>query len=230
MLKKAYLVPLVLTNYCPISKLPFLSKVLEKVVFHQISSFLKNNDILDRFQSGFRVKHSTESALLKVLNYLLLAVDSGKCVVLVLLDLSAAFDTIDHSMLLKRLEQYDGIRGTALNWFMSNLWEITFSVEIENFTSSSAAFTCGVPQSSVLGPVLFSLYLLPLTNIFHKHQIPYHCYADDVQLYLPVKPDENTSPQSLFECSSWMAENFFQLNDSKTEVFGHPDSQKLWVL
>ncbi len=228
-LKKATLDPLVLTNYRPISKLPFLSKVLEKVVFHQLSSFLKHNDLLDRFQSGFRAQHSTESALLKVLNDLLLAVDPGKCVVLLLLDLSAAFDTIDHTILLKRLEQYVGIRGTALNWFASYLEGRTFSVEIDNITSSSAACTCGVPQGSVLGPLLFSLYLLPLANIFRKHQTLYHCYADDIQLYLPVKADENTSLQPLFdwlgEVKSWMPDNFLQLNDSKTEVlvFGRPD-------
>ncbi len=132
-LKKATLDPLVLTNYRPISTVPFLSKVLEKVVFHQLSSFFKHNDILDRFQSGFRAQHSTASALLKVLNDLLLAVDSGQCVVL--LHLSAAFDTIDHTILLNRLEQYFGIRGTALNWFASYLERRKFSVEIENITS-----------------------------------------------------------------------------------------------
>ncbi len=103
-------------------------------------TFLKNNDILDRFQSGFRAQYSTESALLKVLNDLLLAVDSGKCVVLVLLDLSAAFDTIDHTILPKHLEQYVGIRGMALNRFASYLEGRTFSVEIYNITSSCCMY------------------------------------------------------------------------------------------
>ncbi len=135
----------------------------------------------------------------------------------------------NHTILLNHLEQYVGIRGTALNWFASYLEGRTFSVEIENITSSSAACTCGVPQGSVLGPLLFSLYLLPLANIFRKHLISYHCYADDIQLYLPVKSDENTSLQPLFDClsevKSWLADNFLQLSDSKTEVlvFGRPD-------
>ncbi len=92
-----------------------------------------------------------------MLNDLLLAVDSGECVVLPLLDISAAFDTTDHTILLNRLEQYVGIRGTALNWFASYLEGRTFSVEFENITSSSAACTCGVPHGSVLSPLLFSL-------------------------------------------------------------------------
>ncbi len=130
--------------------------------------------------------------------------------------------TLSHTILLNRLEQYAGIRGTALNWFASYLEGRTFSVEIDNITSSSAACTSGVPQGSVLGPLLFSIYLLPLPNIFHKLLTSYHCYADDIQLYLPVKSDENTSLQPLFdslgEVKSWLADNFLQLNDYKTEV------------
>ncbi len=163
-----------------------------------------------------------------MLNDLLLAVDSGQCVILLLLDLSAAFNTTDHTILLNRLEQNVGIRETALNWFASYLEGRTFSVEIDNITSSSAACTCGVPQGSVLGPLLFSLSLFPLANIFRKHLTSYH-YADGIQLYLPVKSDENTSLQPLFDClsevKSWMKDNFLRFNDSKTEVlvFGCPD-------
>ncbi len=120
LLKKTNLDPTVFKNYRPISKLPFLSKVLEKVVFNQLSSFLQENGNFDKYQSGFRPQHSTESALLKVLNDLLLIVDSGNCAVLILLDLSAAFDTLDHGILLNRLQQI-GIQGCVLSWFVSYL-------------------------------------------------------------------------------------------------------------
>ncbi len=99
LLKKPGLDPSVLQNFRPISKLPFIAKILENVVFRQLSSFLAEVDIMDHFQSGFRTVHSTESSLIRVLSYILLEVDSGNCVSLVLLDLSAAFDTLDHSIL-----------------------------------------------------------------------------------------------------------------------------------
>ncbi len=99
LLKKPGLDPSVLQNFRPISKLPFIAKILENVVFRQLSSFLAEVDIMDTFQSGFRTVHSTESSLIRVLNYILLEVDTGNCVSLVLLDLSAAFDTLDHSIL-----------------------------------------------------------------------------------------------------------------------------------
>lgn len=104
LLKKPQLDPAMCCNYRPISKLPFISKLLEKVVFSQLQSFLDSFSILDKFQSGFRSLHSTESALLRVRNDMLLSLDSGACVVLVLLDLSAAFDTINHNILLDQLE------------------------------------------------------------------------------------------------------------------------------
>ncbi len=102
-----------------------------------------------------------KTALLKVSNDLLQILDTGSDAVLVLLDLSAAFDTIDHSILLQRLEKWVGIQGTALQWLASYLKDRTFSVSIGNFSSSSAPLLCGVPQGSILGPLLFSLYMLP---------------------------------------------------------------------
>ena len=108
-------------NYRPISKLPFISKILEKVVLSQLLAFLNHGEILKPFQSGFRSRHSTETALLKVTNDLLLTLDSGENAILILLDLSAAFDTVDHNTLLSRLEQWVGIGGTALRWFSSYL-------------------------------------------------------------------------------------------------------------
>ncbi len=111
--KKKNLDPSVLANFRPISKLPFLSKVLEKVIFNQLQEFLDNFKICETFQSGFKSLHSTETALLKVFNDILLTVDSGDCAILVLLDLTAAFDSVDHTILLSHLEQCVGIKGTA---------------------------------------------------------------------------------------------------------------------
>lgn len=228
LLKNKNLNPTVLSNFRPISKLPFLSKVLEKVVLSQLQDFLDQHGIHEKFQSGFKQLHSTETALLKIFNDLILAVDSGHSAVLVLLDLTAAFDTVDHNILLSRLESYVGIRGSALKWFNSYLTDRTFSIRLGDYSSGHAPLVCGVPQGSVLGPTLFSLYMLPLGSIFKKHNVSFHCFADDVQIYMPVKIKSKGALQPLLDCLNevklWLSSNFLKLNESKTEfiVFGSP--------
>ena len=208
-----------------------MSKILEKVVLSQLQSFLTVHAIHEVFQSGFKALHSTESALLKVFNDLLLTTDAGQSAVLVLLDLSAAFDTVDHTILLSRLEHCVGIKGTALEWLRSYLSGRSFSVSLEDFTSSSVPLECGVPQGSILGPILFSLYLLPLGQIFKKHGISYHFYADDSQIYMPLRQNDTISLEPLFQClkdiKAWMAANVLKFNDNKTEVmvFGSRDDR-----
>nr|XP_061839065.1 uncharacterized protein LOC133621161 isoform X1 [Nerophis lumbriciformis]XP_061839075.1 uncharacterized protein LOC133621161 isoform X1 [Nerophis lumbriciformis] len=220
LLKKPSLDPSLLSNFRPISNLPYISKILEKVVYSQLLPFLEDNGITELFQSGFKALHSTESALLKVFNDILLSTDSGKYVVLVLLDLSAAFDTVDHATLITRLENCVGIKGAALNWFRSYLTDRSFCVKVDSFMSSTAPLPHGVPQGSILAPILFALYLLPLGSIFRKYSIAFHFYADDCQIYFPMA--QNNTVQSLIDClhdiKVWLSANFLSLNEDKTEV------------
>ena len=223
LLKKPSLDPLIHSNYRPISKLPFISKVLEKAVCNQLVQYLNDNNIFNKFQSGFRQKHSTETALLRVSSDIIMRADKGECSVLLLLDLSAAFDTIDHSILLNRLNKWVGLSGSALEWFSSYLSGRSVAVGVDSYVSSSAPLTCGVPQGSILGPVLFSLYMLPLGALINSFNgISYHSYADDTQLYISFNQKNIGKMSILHDCltaiNTWMSQNFLQLNADKTEI------------
>ncbi len=160
-LKKRNLDYSMLSNYRPISNLPFICEIIEKDVFNQLNKYLNSNGYLDNFQSGFRAHNSTETAFIKIINYICL--DSDKISVLVLLDLSAVVDTVDHNILLQRLENCVRLSGMLHKWFRSYLDGRGNYVVIGEHKSQWMSMTCGVPQGSILAPLLFSLYRLPLS-------------------------------------------------------------------
>ena len=212
-------------NLRPISNLPTLEKILEKVVAAELQEHLQRHQLLDPLQSAFRPKHSTETAIVKIQNDALITLDKGDGVLLVLLDLSAAFDTLDHPILLDRLKSLFGITDTALDWMKSYLSSRTQYVRIANSTSKHHELSIGVPQGSVLGPLLFILYTRPLGDIFRRHNINYHQYADDTQAYctLPTK-DPAALREALLrmelclaDVRAWMLANKLKLNDKNTE-------------
>ena len=188
-LKKSSLDKEVFKNYRPVSNLNFISRILERVVAAQLHTRLDEAGLMTAFQSAYRKHHSTESALLNIHNDILLNMAKGSVTALTLLDLSAAFDTIDHTIFLDRLNGYYGISELALGWFKSYLSGRTQSVKVGSTLSNPVALQHGVPQGSVLGPILFSLYTNPISSIIQSHSsINYHFYADDTQLYISLSP------------------------------------------
>jgi hypothetical protein len=211
-----------LTNYRPISNLPYIAKLTEKIVVQQLNAHTNQHSLHEPLQSAYKSLHSTETALLKVSNDILEAIDNKRHVFLILLDLSAAFDTIDHQILLERLSLSFGINGTALNWFKSYMHDRTQHISVHGNTSSSRTLKYGIPQGSVVGPLAFTCYSAPIGKICREHNIDYHLYADDTQLYLSFSLcDQNAATQKIECCIKaiklWMNDNFLKLNDSKTE-------------
>ena len=168
-------------NFGSVSNLSFLSKVLEIVVVNQLNTHINSSNTSNQYQSAYRKFRSTETALH---NDILASVDAGKVTALTLLELSPAFDTIDHTILPRRLDDWSGVTGKALNWFKSYLTGRCQRIQIGDCLSSKADLKFGVPQGTVLGPLLFTLHTTPLSNIICEHAIPHHLYADDSQLYV----------------------------------------------
>ena len=145
---------LLLKNYRPVSNLQYISKLTEKAVFQQMHSHMNTNSLYAEFQSSYRQHHSTEAALLTVMD-ILLNLNTQQVTLMVLLDLSAAFDTVNHDILLERLDKVIGMRGVTLEWFRSYLSDRCQQVCIDGSLSNQCHLNCGVPQGSCLGPLLF---------------------------------------------------------------------------
>ena len=164
-------------NYRPISNTAFLSKMLEKIALSQINCHIEKYNLHARQQSGYRKNHSCETALVKTIDDMQRMISEGNLMAVILLGLPAAFDTVDHKILIDRLKADFGITGGVLKWIKSYFGNRTFSVKIRN----------AYPQWSLLGPILFILYTKEVTIITEKYGLKVQVYADDHQLYIGFK-------------------------------------------
>ena len=223
LLKKPNLDCEILKNYRPVANLKFLAKTIERACASQIQGYLSSNNLCSKMQSAYRSSHSVETALLRVYNDLLLAVDQGDEAVLILLDYSAAFDTISHDVFLDRLRNRYGVSGTALNWFKTYFMNRSQSIVINDSLSKPHVPLEGVPQGSVIGPLSFTLYTAPLEDIIEAHGLGRMIYADDTQVYVVLKRDSDHSvitklERCINDIKAWSTANDLKLNEDKTEV------------
>jgi hypothetical protein len=221
-----------MANYRPVSNLTFISKVVERAVALQLNEYLLSNGLPPRCQLAYRKKHSTETAMLCVMSDFLTAADERKVTLLGLLDMSAAFDCVDHNILLRRLQLRFGMAGDVINWFSSFLTGRTQQVVCNETMSAIQPVLFGVPQGSVLGPNLYVLYTSELESIVGLHGMKLHQYADDCQIYTSVSvADSSAAVSKLSACVAhlyrWLSANRLRLNPAKTQIMWLGTSQQL---
>ena len=226
-------------NYRPVSNLAYIGKLIEKAVFDQIVKQAEMSGNVEVLQSAYRTGHCTETALLRVKSDMLKAIENQEVTCLILLDLSAAFDTVDHRLLLTRLKFRFGFCDKVLSWIETYLCNRRQRVVVGNPPSGAESddvqLTFGVPQGSILGPVLFTLYIAPLGDICRSHNVCFHSYADDQQNYLSFRPSVEGAQEECIETlqncihdiRKWMRTNLLKLNESKTEFLVTGTRQQL---
>ena len=226
LLKNASLEKEDLKNYRPVSNFPTLVKIIEKTVANKLLQHLDRNRLMDPYQSAYRNHYSCETAVLSVLNDIYMAMDQKEISIAALLDMSAAFDTVDHGLLITKLEER-GIKDDALNWLRMYLCDRAYSTQIREHKSNPLPLKMSVPQGSVLGPLLFTIYIRQLGEVIDETGVRYNIYADDTQLLVHTNPSQLSSvflriSHCINEILNWTSHNFLQLNSSKTEfiIFG----------
>ena len=214
-------------NYRPISILPCLSKIYEKVIYIRLIYFINKNKILSKCQYGFRSNHSTSLAVVDFLEKMITSIDKGYYSLGVFLDLSKAFDTVNHKILLTKLEFY-GVRGVALKWFENYLSNRKQYVEYKNEKSKLFEINCGVPQGSILGHILFLLYFNDIIN--STEHLSFTLFADDTNVFYKSKSlDElnKTVNKELTNLSPWFRSNKLSLNINKTKFILFTNKKKV---
>ena len=210
------------SNYRPISVLPCFSKIFEKAAYNRILSYVNVNNIIINNQYGFRRDHSAYMAILDMCNYITESIDEHNFSAGVFIDLSKAFDTLNQDLLLHKLEGY-GIRGIALHWFKDYLYNRKQYVVFNNYSSSFKDITCGVPQGSILGPLLFILYINDI--VLCSKLLKFILFADDTNLFFSsksIKDLQNIINTELDKLSNWFRIIKLSINVSKTKfiLFG----------
>ena len=219
-----------LSNYRPISIIPVVAKVFERIVYGQLYRFLTEHKLLCCYQSGFRTLHFTVTALIEATDSWSLNVDRGFVNAVVFLDLKKAFDTVNHAILLSKLQAY-GIRDSANQWFCSYLRNRMQTCLVNCNKSSETYLPCGVPQGTILGPLLFLLYINDLPNCL-MHSQP-RMYADDTSITYAsndVEEIERCVNIDLDRIRIWLAANKLTLNTTKTEFLLIGSRQRLSTL
>ena len=206
----------ILNNYRPVSNLSILSKIFEKIVLSQLNCYLETNNLLSNYQSAYRANYSCETAVLKVLDDVFHEISPKSYVLVSFLDFSAAFDTVDHTLLINKLRAQYGITGLALQWFDSYLNDRTYRVKIKKSLSDTKCLKFGVPQGSILGPILYSMYVKEIEDIANNYNVHIHVYADDVVLYSNSEQidDFKICHKKIEE---WTIQNYLKLNNKKTQ-------------
>ena len=210
-------------SYRPISNLTFISKFIERLVAARFVQHAEYYKLFPQNQSAYRRFHSTETAVISVMNDIIRSIDRGDITALVLLDLSSAFDTVDHQTLIDVLQKRFAVDGIALNWFQSYLTNRTQQFSVEDVLSAPVMVSCSVPQGSVLGPLEFISYTEDVIAIFHRNAVQHHLFADDKQLYRSGKiADIDNIRKELCRCidevKHWCSSRRLQLNGLKTEL------------